>query len=49
MSIVARAQAEEVFRTTRSAARPGPQGPTFAGALTTAPVRDRFDPATGLP
>jgi hypothetical protein len=44
-----RAQAEEIFRTTRSASRPGPQGPFFAGAPTTAPVRDLFDSTTGLP
>jgi hypothetical protein len=49
MILVARAPAEAIIRTTRSAARPGPQGPFFAGAPTTAPVRDLFDPTTGLP
>jgi hypothetical protein len=48
MILVARAPAEAIIRTTRSAARPGPQGPTFAGALTTAPVRALLDPETGL-
>jgi hypothetical protein len=30
-------------------ARPGLQGPFFAGALTTGPVRARFDAESGLP
>jgi hypothetical protein len=48
MIVVGCACAKEIFRTTRSAARPGPQGLSFAGALSTAPVRDLFDPETGL-
>jgi hypothetical protein len=43
-----RVRAEEIFRTTRSADRPGPQGPYFAGASTTAPVRTLFDATDGL-